>query len=1245
MLLLARAALGQAPSQLWTEATIYRDHWGVPHVYAENPQALAFAFGYAQAEDRLETIMRAYRIVTGRAAAVFGPDYAESDAFALKLGHSDLAVHALENASPLTLDLCEGFALGINAWIADHPAQVPDWADGARPADVLALMHCYLMSFAPFDLPELFHRPAPAYSGNAWALAPSRTLSGAAVLVLNPHGYHDGPFQWYEAHLTGSQVNVAGATLCGLPVILQGHNEVLGWALTPNYPDFADIYTMPEGEIRLPPGDPNRMQLQAKLERLLIGRQLMDSRIFFVNTPSGMRQRSVPFRLTARGPVVGEIGTDPCTFMAGGYADFDTLDQIMAMASARNLNEFRNALGMRQLPCFHVVYADRAGNLFYLYNAKMGDKTLPPALARGPEPDPGNDGGPLAPHEAPYVWDAPVPANNPQYTWGELVPLGALPTIVNPEAGFIQACGTPPWGATLNSGIAPASIPLWLANERDTFRAQRARHLLSMGSRSFHEAQAMVYDVLVPFATAAVPQLMQWADSREQFYETAHPDTLHGADILRSWNFVAETGSSGMTLFNAWWSAYRQLAGPHMPDVILYQEFVSKPPHVERLALEALSNAAREMRNVHDALDVPWGDVHRMRKGSQEAPVAGGEAGEPLMVMGDYGTARRKLLPNYGFAYAMAIQFGDMPESVSILPGGISDDPSSRHFADQLKLFSERRFKVNYFLDKDVQRYAERAFGRRPTLRPIGMQGVFGIDAREPVSVHLECSPNAPAPMPDGMAPFTIFVTPVLDRVHAAVTMDAAIYVPPSVVETSGLQRLAVCFLDPAHGWFPAPEQQVNLETRIFRARLEGTPTCAVLGPASLRARLEGPPAVVARSEDASPAPVQETATELASALPETGEPGVLDMPPAASEAPAPVQETAAELAPAPPETGEPGVSDAPSAATEASAPSPQPSATGAAPGVPGGALRSGLAWGKSLEIAIPGAAGTLRLQAAESLGAFVSASTEPPAPAPEGMSPITPFVGVHCSDPTIPVTLQLELTARGITAANASDVELLAYRTESGWQALSDQHFNAEAGAMMGSDDQSGVYAAFERGGAPAGPPAEVQTQELPPTAPVEAAPALPAAAPAEKAAPDPAAAERAPESRKPALAWGKTLELMSENHSAEFRLDADASIGAFTKVQSEPPDTLPEGLQAYGACVALSLSKRDVPVRITVTLHVGSEIPPGLDPASLMLYAHEADSGWTRLENQKFDPVARTISATDRQPRTYVLLGPKGS
>ena len=558
-----------------------------------------------------------------------------------------------------------------------------------------------------------------------------------------------------------------------------------------------------------------------------------------------------------------------------------------------------------------MTYADRGGHLFYLYNAKVGDKTLPPALARAPEPAPEDEEAPPAPQTAAYVWDTPVPANNPQYAWGELVPLGALPTIVNPPAGFIQACGTPPWGATLNSGIAPASVPLWLANDRDTFRAQRVRHLLSMGPRSFQEAQAMVYDVLVPFATVAVPQLVQWADGREQYLQTAHPDTALGLEILRSWNFVAETGSAGMTLFNAWWTAYRQLAGPNLADVVLYQEFVNKPPRVETLALEALSNAAREMRNVHDALDVPWGDVHRCARPAR-------------------GTRRRRRGRRTAHGHGrLRRRTQKTPAGVRIRlchgrpvrrHAGIREHHARRHLR-RSRLAALRR-PAHAVLRTPVQGEllprqrcaALCGTGFRAAADPPARRDAGRVRHRRP-RPRVRAPRNqrdALAPMPDGMAPFTVFVTPVLDNASSPVTIDAAIYVPPSVVEPAGLERLAVCILDPAHGWFPAPEQQVNPETRIFRARFEGTPTCAVLGPASLRARLEVPPAP-AVAESAPPAPA---AAEPA-ALPTPAEP----QPPAAT---------------------------APETASEALAPLPQTPADGAAPGVPGDAARSALAWGKT---------------------------------------------------------------------------------------------------------------------------------------------------------------------------------------------------------------------------------------------------------------------------------------------------------
>jgi acyl-homoserine lactone acylase PvdQ len=75
---------------------------GTPHVYAENPRALAFVFGYAQAEDHLEAMLAAYRIANGRAAEVFGESYAASDEFSLKMGHAALARNIYASLDPLT---------------------------------------------------------------------------------------------------------------------------------------------------------------------------------------------------------------------------------------------------------------------------------------------------------------------------------------------------------------------------------------------------------------------------------------------------------------------------------------------------------------------------------------------------------------------------------------------------------------------------------------------------------------------------------------------------------------------------------------------------------------------------------------------------------------------------------------------------------------------------------------------------------------------------------------------------------------------------------------------------------------------------------------------------------------------------------------------------------------------------------------------------------------------------------------
>ena len=815
------------PLVLWQRAAVYRDEWGTPHVYAGDFRALGFAFGYAQAEDHLEAMLLAYRVANGRAAEVFGEYFAQSDEFALKMGHAMLARDAFPSLDPVTRDLCEGFAIGVNAWIVERADSVPPWVDGVEPADPLALLHCYLMSMAPFDLPGAYHRE-PAFSGNAWAIAPSCSESGEPLLVINPHTFYAGPFLWYEAHLICGDMNVAGATLFGLPAIAMGHNEVLGWALTPNKPDSADVYMEPS----LGAKHDTKALRTGKMIPLDKAQQLMllaNARTYYVRTANGQEERSVPCADTDRGPIVGTYGGRMCSYRAGGYRDFGSLFQLVEMARAYDLPSFRAALELHQLPCFHVVYADRAGNIFYLYNAKAGSRPLAEATPMARE----NEETDVINMPSLTDFRVPLRAEDAHSTWGGVIPVGELPSVLNPKAGFVQACGSPPWAAAKEQGLGPEDLPYWFALDRDTYRAQRVRRLLGIGKRSLRDCQAMLYDVVVPLAEQAVPRLFEIAAEHSGFVANAHPDLAAGLETLRSWNRTADTDCAGMTFFSAWWNALRALAAPTFKtDDILYDAFADDVFELRMLSLKAAGDAARMMRNEFQSVALPWGDVHTIQRGDREESIAGAATGEPIFVAADFLFADRKWRVNYGYGFAMAVAFGDTPRALSVAPFGASEDPQSPHYADQLELMKGRRMKPALFTHEDVQGGAARARGCLLYFRPAGVEGLITLRAAGPVEATLGVSTEAPAKLPANLTPFTLYVEMGQTPRETPADVHLAIYIPPVLCPDADLPRLDLYAYDTRDGWRQLEGRQLDVETRTITAHdAWGARTYAVLGP------------------------------------------------------------------------------------------------------------------------------------------------------------------------------------------------------------------------------------------------------------------------------------------------------------------------------------------------------------------------------------------------------------------------------
>ena len=819
------------PVNIWAEATLYRDTWGVPHILAENPRALAFAFGYAQAEDHLETMLLAYRTANGSAATILGESYAESDAFSLKMGHARLAREALMNADSITRALCEGFAMGVNAWIMDYPNLTPEWAEGVHPADILALWHAFVMSQTPFDLPDKYRRPRAMETGNAWALAPDRTREGKTLLVINPHQYHTGPFQWYEAHLILGHINIYGATLKGLPVIVQGYNEQLGWALTPNFPDTGDMFQEQFQTVTRNPRDPRRSIELLPMEQALALHYMSQAKPYYVKTASGLEERITPAYIGPRGPIFEGRGGDLYSWRIGGYYDFGGLRQLFEMGRAQDLTSFQQALGLGQIPSFHVVYADKAGNLFYLYNAKTGIR-MPHLASNTADLDPDFPPALQQAYQQGVNWREPLPAHFESVAWGQYVPISMLPSVLNPTSGYIQATGNMPWSVTDDTDMDPRAWPGWLIADQETYRAQRVRQLLRQGRRSFTDMQAMLYDKVVPAAVEMVPMLLSMANQRPDLLRGTHPDLPAGLELLRDWDRSASIQSTGMTFYHVWWAMLRARAGQQFPnDSALYHTLLQNSETAQEYAIRAADDAARMMRNDFQTISIPWGEVHRIRRGYREEAVPGSGTGDPIFVASDFAIDNKRWQATYGYGMAMAIQFGDAPEAVSVVPFGTSDRQDSPHYDDQLELMLEQRFKPARYTPQSVWRYASYAMGRRITLQALGTEATVHLFAPQPIQARLHTRQQAPEALPENLVAYSLFLRPERMPSHIPVDIAVEFQVPESIVAREFLQFIRIYRHTASLGWQPMPQQNLDTVNGIFTAQ-DGAPAVyVVLGP------------------------------------------------------------------------------------------------------------------------------------------------------------------------------------------------------------------------------------------------------------------------------------------------------------------------------------------------------------------------------------------------------------------------------
>lgn len=667
-------------------AVLYRDTWGVPHVYADDFSQAAYALGYAQAEDRLEDIFINIRTATGTLAEVLGPDHAQQDYIMKLLKNAERCAQYWETAPAHIRQLGDRFMQGVARYLEEHPERRSPFAVELEGWHPLAIGRAMNLVFPLGDVMNELQRKerAPGIGSNAFAIAPSRSAEGCAIHMADPHLEWKGMAVFHEARVHAGEHGQCGFYLVGTPFPLTGHTAHVAWANTLGPPDVSDIFM-----VKLNPANPLQYEYNGEWRDFEVAMITVEVK--------GQPALEKPALYSLHGPVVEE--PDPAKGIAYCAASpyFEStgvLEEMYRYATARSCDEFYEALAMNQVMGRNVVFADRGGNIQYV---RSGCTPIRPTLD--------------------LDWSVPVPGGSDATRWQGFHGIADSIQIKNPPQGYMQNCNTAPSTMMKDCPMTRDKYLPYIYNlswEAMTPRGERLRQLLDPDeSITKEEALAYttdVYDILAERWKKALRAAMETAGAAH----TPDAEFMTAVKTILEWDgqFTRDSKAAPLVFF---WRAKCDKPIPVLD--IADEKPLSKDDQVRLLNL--LGEALEEMKAKYGTLDLTWGDVNFIGRGGKYYPCPGAELGgwsQKAMTETVFNVGSRELPEEPGkyvaFAGSSALLvtflYADGIESYSMFNWGQSSDPKSPHYVDQAeKLYAERKFKPTWFKKEDLMKNLE----------------------------------------------------------------------------------------------------------------------------------------------------------------------------------------------------------------------------------------------------------------------------------------------------------------------------------------------------------------------------------------------------------------------------------------------------------------------------------------------------------------------------------------------------------
>jgi len=733
---------------LQSQVEVYRDSWGIPHIYASNPHDLFFAQGYVHAQDRFWQMEFWRRQGSGRLSEVLGESTLPIDRFLRTLGWHRTAAQELELMGEEDLAVLEAYAEGVNAHISTHrgrlgleftilgltgvkfdpepwtPLNTLTWAkamawnlSGNMDAELLrahiaarlgtpavgALVPPYPENYPVIvphpltgatlqALPEAAFDFHPLGTGdgigsNNWVIAGSRTETGTPLLANDPHLGIQMPSIWYEIGLHCDPVGPD----CPYNVVGASFASSPGVVIGHNAHIAWGVTNLgPDVQDlfieRVNPENPNQYEYQGQWLDMEIVRE--EIRVAGEEEPV-----VVNVRLTRHGPIINDVAGGTEEEWAFGW-------QPLALS----WTALQPGTLMRS-----VLLLDRASNWEEFREAlSYWDVPSQNFIYADVEGNIGYQAPGRIPIRASGNGSMPVPGWTGEYEWVDTIPFDELPRAFNPPEGYI---------VTANNAVVGPDFPYFLSMDWSPgYRARRIVELIEADpSVSIEDLQAIQGDSSPVYAQDILPYLLALSDD--------DPRLAEALDLLRAWDGRAMRDSAGAALFEAFRLHLVDLTfGDELGEQLLRQARSTAAvalvdlladetspwfddattPQVEtrdEILLQSLEEAVEELTETlgRNMARWRWGDLHTATFENQSLGQSGISPIEaifnrgPVPVDGTVATINNtgySLGRPYGVtvvpSYRQIVDLGDFTHSVSMHTTGQSGHPYHPHYGDMI---------------------------------------------------------------------------------------------------------------------------------------------------------------------------------------------------------------------------------------------------------------------------------------------------------------------------------------------------------------------------------------------------------------------------------------------------------------------------------------------------------------------------------------------------------------------------------